>query len=63
MKLLSYQQASERLGVKVGTLYAWVSQERIPHIRLGNRCVRFDAHELAAWVEDHHVFEPEGGLQ
>ncbi len=54
-KLLSYRQVSDVLGVKLGTVYSWVSRNRIPHIKLGPRCVRFDAELLQDWVASHRV--------
>jgi len=51
MKLISYQKAAELLDLPIGTLYAWVHEKRIPHVRLGPRTVRFDQDELRAWVE------------
>jgi excisionase family DNA binding protein len=38
-----------------GTLYALVSQGRIPHIRLGKRIVRFSAKALDAWLAENTV--------
>ncbi len=55
MKLLGYEEAASLLGVKKGTMYAWVHQNRVPHIRLSQRCVRFDRAELEAWVEERRV--------
>lgn len=55
MDLLDYNQAAEFLGVRRGTLYAWVSLKRVPHIRFSARCVRFDRGELEAWVEGQRV--------
>ena len=55
MELLTYDEAAEFLGVRRGTLYAWVSQRRIPHLRLSARSVRFDKQELTAWVEARRV--------
>ncbi len=55
MDLLDYEQAAEFLGVRRGTLYAWVSLKRVPHIRFSARCVRFDRGELEAWVERQRV--------
>lgn len=59
--LLTYQGASQLLGVPVGTLYNWVSLKRIPFIRLTERMVRFDAAELARWLNERRV-QP-GGTQ
>lgn len=50
MKLITYQKAAEYLDLPVGTLYAWVHEKKIPHVRLGPRTVRFDLDELVRWV-------------
>ena len=50
-KLLSVQEASEILGVKVSTLYSWIHQGYVPHIKLG-RLVKFSESDLSQWVED-----------
>ncbi len=55
MKLLDYQEAADLLGVRRGTLYAWVSQKRLPFIRFSGRCVRFEEAALLAWVAEHRV--------
>lgn len=55
MELLDYNEAAELLGVRRGTLYAWVSLRRVPHIRFSARCVRFDKAELQVWVESQRV--------
>ena len=53
--LLGYRKAAQLLGIPRGTLYAWVSEGRIPHIRFSGRMVRFDTAELEAWIECHRV--------
>jgi len=53
--LLTYKKAAARLGMPVGTLYALVSEGRIPHIRISKRMVRFDPVELDAWVDARRV--------
>ena len=58
MEMISYAEASEFLGVPVGTLYAWVHARRIPHVRLGSRMVRFRLDALKEWVAIRDV--PEG---
>ena len=55
MALITYKQAAQRLGVKVGTLYALVAEKRIPLVRIGPRFVRFDPDELDRWVAQHRV--------
>jgi len=48
-KLVNVQQLSEIIGVKVATIYSWVSREYIPHIKLG-RLVRFDLDAVFEWI-------------
>ena len=53
--LMTYQEAAQYLAVPVGTLYAWVSQDRVPHVRMAARTVRFRREELTRWLEDRSV--------
>lgn len=53
MRLINYKKAAEFLDMPMGTLYALVHQKRIPHVRLGNRMVRFDLEALQAWLDEH----------
>ena len=55
MNLLDYQEAAQLLGVTRGTLYAWVSQKRLPFIRFSGRCVRFERDVLLKWIAKHRV--------
>lgn len=50
LKLLSIEQVSEITGISVGTLYHWVSEKRIPVVRLSARCVRFRLSDIESWV-------------
>jgi excisionase family DNA binding protein len=56
---LTYEQAGRFLNLKTGTLYALVSQRRIPHVRLGRRLVRFSRPALDAWLRSHVVDLPD----
>lgn len=49
MKVLTYKEVAAQLGLPMGTVYALVSQRRIPHHRLGPRLVRFDEGEIRKW--------------
>jgi excisionase family DNA binding protein len=51
MELCGYKEAAKFLGVPLGTLYAWVHQKRVPHVRFGARAVRFDRQALRAWID------------
>lgn len=52
------RQVSEYLGVKLGTVYAWVKEHRIPHIVLSSgtrkQCVRFRQDEIEVWLHKRH---------
>lgn len=54
-KMLSYSEAAEKLGVKLGTLYSMVSGARVPFVRLGPRLVRFPEDELDRWLHERLV--------
>jgi excisionase family DNA binding protein len=53
--LLDYHAAARLLGIPRGTLYAWVSEGRVPHLRFSHRMVRFDPDELEAWIDAKRV--------
>ncbi|MCC6157445.1 MAG: helix-turn-helix domain-containing protein [Deltaproteobacteria bacterium] len=53
--LLTYSEACAILKMKLPTLYSKVSRREIPHVRLSGRDVRFDADELARWIDDRRV--------
>ena len=48
---LSYQEAADLLRVSRATLYSWVYERRIPHVRLSSRTVRFIREDLDRWME------------
>jgi excisionase family DNA binding protein len=50
LKLLSIEEVSEITGISVGTLYHWVSQKRIPVVRLSSRCIKFRLSDIEAWL-------------
>ncbi len=53
--LWTTKQTAEFLGVRPGTVYAWVKQRVIPFVLLnrGKRkdCVRFKPETIEAWIE------------
>jgi len=50
-KLLTVQQAAERLGISPGSVYHWLSQGRLPCVRLSARCVRFRESDLTLLLD------------
>ena len=52
--LIGIDEVAEILDVKESTVYSWVSEGYIPHIKLG-RLVRFDRREILEWVQGLRV--------
>ena len=52
--MMNIHQLSKELGVSAGGVYHWVSQKRIPHIKIG-RNVRFDSDAIKEWLEKKKV--------
>ena len=50
-RLLTIKEVAELTGLEVGTLYHFVSQKRIPVVRLSKRCIRFRQSDLSAWIQ------------
>jgi len=48
-QLLTYEQLAEALQVSPGTLRNWVSQQYVPHVKIG-RVVRFDPSAIDNWL-------------
>jgi len=53
-RLLTVKEASEYLGIKVNTLYSWVSQKKIDYIKMG-RLIKFDIKVLDKYIENNSV--------
>jgi excisionase family DNA binding protein len=49
IKLLKTDEAAELLGIRPWTLRGWVSEGRVPYVKLG-RLVRFDDKRLEEWI-------------
>ena len=50
-RLLTINEVAELTGLAVGTLYHFVSERRIPVIRLSKRCIRFRQSDLSDWIQ------------
>ena len=48
-RYIGVKELAEYLGLRVGTLYVWVCQRKIPYIKMG-RLVKFDLLEVNKWV-------------
>lgn len=51
-ELMNIEETAAYLGVKTGTLYHWISEARIPVIRLSVRAVRFRKSDLDKWLDE-----------
>lgn len=49
-KLLTLQETAEVLGIKVPTLYNWVSERKITVVKVG-RLVKFDSKDVREFIE------------
>lgn len=49
--LLDVNGVARRLGVSRHTIYSWVSQRRIPYLKVG-RLLRFDLGAITAWLQE-----------
>lgn len=47
---LDIKELSQYLNIKPSTLYAWVAQGKIPHVKICG-LIRFRPEEIEAWVE------------
>jgi excisionase family DNA binding protein len=52
--LLSVREAAKYLNLSIHTLRTWVSERRVPHIKLGRR-VLFRQGDLARFAAEHLV--------
>lgn len=48
-RLLTIREVAELTGLSVGSLYHFVSEGRIPVIRISGRCLRFRLSALYEW--------------
>ncbi len=53
-RLITIKEASEYLGIKVNTLYSWVSQKKIDYIKMG-RLIKYDIKVLDKYIENNSV--------
>jgi excisionase family DNA binding protein len=51
---LNVDELSQYTGIARGTLYVWVCQKRIPHLKIG-RMLKFDVREIEVWLAKRRV--------
>lgn len=55
-RLIGIKEAARYLDISTNTLYTWVSQKRIPHVKIG-RLVKFDLETLDRFIESNVIGE------
>jgi excisionase family DNA binding protein len=55
--MLTITQVSDLLNIKASTLYAWVRQGKIPHVKI-HGLIRFQSDEIQQWLTS---FRPRNG--
>jgi excisionase family DNA binding protein len=60
--LLGVEEAAEFLGLSPATLYSWVSQRRIPFVKVG-RLTKFSRRSLETWLEQRAKQERQEGFR
>lgn len=53
-RFLNAEQLSELLGIRKDSLYRFVSQRRIPHVKIG-RATRFDPEAIDKWIQENSI--------
>lgn len=53
-KLLNINELSNLLQVSVPTLYRWVHEKKIPHVKLGSK-LRFTSEDIETFVSKNSV--------
>jgi excisionase family DNA binding protein len=54
-KLITIRELSAQLGISVSTLYQWTRNEKIPHVKMPNTCVRFDPVAIEKWLKQRTI--------
>ena len=54
-RLLNAREAAEYLGLKEQTVRQWASMGKLPKVKLGGKCLRFDVVELNVWLDSQRV--------
>lgn len=51
VKLLTVREVADWLGLSIHAIYRKVQQKEIPHMRIGERTVRFNRSKVEAWLK------------
>ena len=51
-RLVSIEELSKILGVTKATIYSWTSKNKIPHIKLSRRLLKFRESDILKWIAE-----------
>jgi excisionase family DNA binding protein len=54
-ELISVQQLAEKINFAPRTIYRWVSDRRIPFVKMPGNDIRFDKQKIESWIENRTV--------
>ncbi len=52
--MMDINQLADKLGMSVSGVYTWVSQRKIPFVKIGH-LIRFDSNDIDKWLEEKKV--------
>ena len=52
--MMNIHELAKELGLSESGIYQWVSQRKIPFVRMG-RALRFDSEEIKKWIEGNRI--------
>jgi excisionase family DNA binding protein len=50
--LLTAADIGRLLNVSRATVYRWSEDGKLPHLKLGDRCIRYEEAEVLAWLAE-----------
>lgn len=57
-RLIGIKELSEKIDISPNTVYNWVSQRRIPYVKIG-RLTKFDSQKIDDWIEERSIDKEE----
>lgn len=58
-RLFNIEELAEYIAVPKGTIYNWISQRKLPFVKIGRR-VKFDIKDIDEWIESKKIINNMG---
>lgn len=52
--IINIQELSKKLNISTSGIYAWVSQKKIPYVKVGH-LIRFDSDDIDEWLKQKKI--------